>query len=184
MTRLPAHGIRWCALALFVGLATSCTPPGTSDATSSTATTTATTAGPSATTSTTGSPEPTQSATSEAGTATEDPDQPSVTAPVPTSAGEQAATVTITYAAARSNGDVIVGAYADVVAQGYCELTLTGPGGTVNLGASAVPDVTTSACAEMVVDAASLSPGTWSATVEFSGGGYRGVSEAYSLEVK
>lgn len=130
----------------------------------------------SASTSPSATPTATETATSTPTTAT--PSPTATTTRPPAQVG-----VTITYAATRADGDLIVGAYADVVTEGTCTLTLSGPGNTITASSSAIPDVTTSACGEIVVSADQLVAGTWNAVVDFAGGAYAGTSDPYQVEV-
>jgi hypothetical protein len=82
------------------------------------------------------------------------------------------------------SGAVEVGAYAAVVESGgVCTLTLTQGAGTVSVDGVATPDVSTTACGELVVGGDRLGPGTWDAVVRYTSPTSTGATAPLTVEV-
>jgi hypothetical protein len=94
--------------------------------------------------------------------------------------------VVLTYSA-WSPGDraVLAGGYVAGVIEdaGVCTLTLTNGGARVAVKVPAMPDATTTVCANLSVPGNRLSAGTWQATLTYESPAYSGTSAAAPVEV-
>lgn len=121
---------------------------------------------------------------------TDVPEVPDVEVPEPTpdptatAAPGGEVTVLITYADATGAGDVEVGAYAATVEEGgSCALTLTKGAVERSVSSAAMMDVGTTGCGQLLIPAADLSSGTWTAVVDYQSAASHGQSSPREVVV-
>jgi len=131
-----------------------------------------------ATPETPGPDDPSSTPPTEPATETEQPTTPPddaatdapTTPPAPEPGNLAAVTVTMSYwGADPADGSAFGNGYADTIETGAtCTLVMTQGSSTVRAEASATADASTTSCGEMTVPSSELSPGTWSAHIEYT----------------
>jgi hypothetical protein len=107
-------------------------------------------------------------------------------APTPTDGARGEATVQITYYGWNPAGSVVeVGGFVPFLVEegGTCTLTLTQGAASATATREATPNVTSTACGELVVPGDQLAPGTWSAVLAYESDRSTGSTEAVEVQV-
>lgn len=107
-------------------------------------------------------------------------------APTPTDGARGEATVQITYYGWNPGSSVVeVGGFVPFLVEegGTCTLTLTQGGASATATREATPNVTSTACGELVVPGDQLAPGTWSAVLGYESERSTGTTEAVEVQV-
>ena len=70
-----------------------------------------------------------------------------------------------------------------VIDQGSCTLTITLNGTTRTASKASTPDASSTDCGLLAITDATLTPGSWSGSVSFTGGGTTATSTSFTIEV-
>lgn len=108
------------------------------------------------------------------------------TAPAPTDGARGDATVQITYYGWNPGSSVVeVGGFVPFLVEegGTCTLTLTQGSASATVTREATPNVSNTACGELVVPGDQLAPGTWSAVLAYESDSSTGATEAVEVQV-
>jgi hypothetical protein len=108
------------------------------------------------------------------------------TDPAPTEEARGSAAVQITYYGWNPDSSVVElnGFVPSLVEDGgTCTLTLTQAGASATATREATPNVTNTACGELVVPGDELAPGTWSAVLSYESAGSEGASAPVEVQV-
>ncbi|MBN1093852.1 hypothetical protein JKP75_15610 [Blastococcus sp. TML/M2B] len=108
------------------------------------------------------------------------------TVPAPTGGARADATVQITYYGWNPDSSVVeVGGFVPFLVEegGTCTLTLTQGGASATASREATPNVTSTACGELVVPGDQLAPGTWDAVLAYESERSAGSTEPVEVQV-
>jgi hypothetical protein len=108
------------------------------------------------------------------------------TDPTPTVEARGDAAVQITYYGWNPGSAVVeLGGFVHSLVEdgGTCTLTLTQGAATATASREATPNVTSTACGELVVPGDQLAPGAWSAVLSYESADSQGASEPVEVQV-